>query len=46
MMAYELKNIATLNVKGVGYRRVLWNITKDAPINMEGNSKLEYKGTL
>ena len=25
MMAYELENIAILNVKGVDYRCVLWN---------------------
>ena len=28
MMNYELKNIAILNVKGVDYRCVLWNMTK------------------
>ena len=27
MMPYELKNIAILNVKGVDYRCVLWNMT-------------------
>ena len=29
MMAYELKNIAILNAKGVDYRCVLWNMTKN-----------------
>ena len=46
MMAYELENIAMLNVKGVDYRCVLWNITKNYAINMLGNSKLDDKGTL
>ena len=46
MMAYELENIAMLNVKGVYYRCVLWNITKNDAINMLGNSKLDDKSTL
>ena len=46
MMACELKNIAIVNVKGVDYRCVLWNITKNDAINMLGNSKLDDKGTL
>ena len=29
MLAYELKNIAILNVKGVDYRCVLWNMSKN-----------------
>ena len=45
-MAYELKSIAILNVKGVDYRCVLWNITKNDATNMLGNSKLDNKGTL
>ena len=28
MMAYELKIIAILNLKGIDYRCVLWNKTK------------------
>ena len=28
MIAYELVNIAILNVKGVDYRSVLWSMTK------------------
>ena len=28
MAAYELKNIAVLNVKGVDFRCVLWGISK------------------
>ena len=46
MMAYELKNIAILSVKGVDYRCVLWGVTKNDAINMLGNSKLHDKGTL
>ena len=29
MLAYELKNIAILNVEGVDYRCVLWNMSKN-----------------
>ena len=29
MTAYELRNIAMLNVKGVHYRCILWGISKD-----------------
>ena len=46
MMVYELKYIEILNVKGIDYRCVLWNITKNDAINMLGNSKLYDKGTL
>ena len=46
MMAYELKNIAILNVKGVDYRCVLWGVTKNEAINILDNSKLDDKGTL
>ena len=28
MMAYELENIAILNVKAIDYRCALWNMTK------------------
>ena len=34
MMTYELKNIAMLNVKGIDYRCVLWNMTKNDAINI------------
>ena len=40
MMAYELENIAILNVKGVDYRCVLWNMTKNDAINRLNNAKL------
>ena len=46
MMAYELKSIAILNVKGIGYRCLLWSITKNDAINMFGNSKLDDKGIM
>ena len=45
-MAYELENITMLNVKGVDYRCVLWNITKNDAINRLNNSKLDDKGSL
>ena len=41
MMAYELKNIAMLNAKGVDYRCVLWGVTKIDGINMLDNFKLD-----
>ena len=46
MMAYELENIAILNVKGVYYKCVLRNITKNYTINRLNNSKLDDKSTL
>ena len=46
VMAYELKNIAILNVKGVAYRCILWNISKDEAVNSLNNSALEDKGVL
>ena len=46
MMAYELENIAVLNVEGVDYRCALWKMTKNDGINRLNNSKLHDKGTL
>ena len=46
MMAYELENIAILNVKDVDYRCVLRNMTKNNAIDRRNNSKLGDKGTL
>ena len=46
MVAYELKNIAILNVKGVDYRCVLWNMTKNDAINVLNNYWLDNKGVL
>ena len=46
MTAYELKNIAILNVKGVGFRCILWSIGKDEAVNRLNNFVLEDKGVL
>ena len=46
MMADELETIAILNVKGVDYRCILWNMTKNDSISRLNNSKLDNKGTL
>ena len=45
-MACELKNIAILNVKGIDYRCILWDVTKNVTTNLLGNSKTDDKGTL
>ena len=41
MMAYELENIAILNVKGVNYRCHLWGMTNNEAINIMKNSDLK-----
>ena len=47
MMVYEFKKkIGILNVKGVDYRCVLWNISRNDAINRLDNSKLHDKRTL
>ena len=47
MTAYELKNIAILNViKGVDFRRILWGISRDEAVNRLNNSVLDNKGIL
>ena len=46
MTAYELKNIAILNIKGVDYRCILWAISKNEAVNILNNSVLENKGFL
>ena len=46
MTAYELKNIAIFNVKGVDYRRILWGISKTEAVNILNNSVLEDKDVL
>ena len=43
MTAYELKNLAILNIKGVDFRCILWGISRDEAVNMLNNSVLEYK---
>ena len=40
MMAYELKNIAILNAKGVDYRCILWGIIRDETVNRLNDSVL------
>ena len=46
MTAYELKNIAILNVKGVHFRWILWGVSRDDTVNRLNNSVLEDKGPL
>ena len=46
MMAYELKNIAISNAKGVDYRCILWGISRDEAFKRLNNSVLEDKGVL
>ena len=46
MTAYKFKNIATLNVKGVDFRWILWGISRDEAVNRLSNSALENKGVL
>ena len=41
MTAYELKNIAILNVKGVDFRCILWGISRDEAVNRLNNYVLE-----
>ena len=44
MMAYELENIAIMNVKVVDYRCVIWNMTTNDAMNRLNNSALDDKG--
>ena len=37
MMAYELKNIAVSNAKGVDYRCILWGISKNDVVDSLSN---------
>ena len=46
MMTYELKTITILNVKGVDYRCVLWNMSKNDAVNRLNNSQLDDRGKL
>ena len=41
MTAYELKNIAILNVKWVDFRCILWSISKNEAVNRLNNFALE-----
>ena len=46
MAAYEFKNIAVLNVKGVDFRCILRSVSRDEAVDRFNNSMLEDKGTL
>ena len=46
MSAYELRNIAILNVKGVNYRCILRGISKNEAVSFLNNPMLEDKGVL
>ena len=46
MTAYELKSVAVENVKVVGFRYILWGISRDEAVNKPNNSVLEDKGVL
>ena len=37
MMAYDLENIAILNIKSVDYRKFIWNMNRNVEINMLNN---------
>ena len=44
--AYELKNIAILNVKGVDFRCILRGVSRNEAVNRLNNSVLEDKSVL
>ena len=46
MMAYKLEHIAILNVTGVNYRCVIWNMTRNDAINRLNITELNNKGLL
>ena len=46
MTAYELKNIAILNIKVVDFRCILWGISRNKAVNRLNKSVLEDKGVL
>ena len=46
MAAYELKNIAILNVKGVDFRCILWGISRDEVVNRLNDSAMDDEGVL
>ena len=41
MTAYELKNIAILNVKSVDYRCIFWGISRNEAVDILNNSVFE-----
>ena len=46
MIAYELQNIAILNVKGDELRCILWGISRDEAVHSLNNSVIEDSGVL
>ena len=46
MTAYEIKNIAILNEKGVDFRCILWGISRDEAVTRLNNSVLVDRGVL
>ena len=46
MMSYELGNIEILNVKGIDYRCLVWNMTTNDEISRLNNSELHDKESL
>ena len=46
MIAYDLENIAILNVEDVDYRCVIWKMTRNDAINRFNNFELDDKSTL
>ena len=46
MTAYELKNIEILNVKGVVFRCILWDISRDETVNRLNKSVLDDRSVL
>ena len=46
MIDYELENITILNIKGIDYRCIVWNMTRNDAINRLNKSKLDDKGSL
>ena len=45
-MVYDLDDFKVLNIKGVDYRCVVCNMSKNTAIKLLNNSKLDDKGTL
>ena len=45
-MVYEIENISILNIKGVDFRCVIWNMARNDAIDRSNNSELGDKGSL
>ena len=46
MMTYKVENNAMLNVKGIYYRCVIWNITRNDAVNTLNIADSNDKGSL